>query len=237
MDTDRETQCKINRKRIASITSEKEIKAHIIGADYSDDNVFTIDIQESKGLPTGLYVNDLENQLIGNTAGLEWKYKEEDQWTSYKEEQPDLSGDKTLIVRTAATGVYLAGTTNTYQFTKDNTDDAQKYISIKHLSIEKVSSEQSDKGDYAKNAIDGNINTLWHTVYDGSDKEKSITIKLDEPVYLSVLEYVPRQVGTNGRIKDAILYVSDDGEEWTEAASISGWLNNAQSKRSYYKIL
>ena len=136
-----------------------------------------------------------------------------------------------MIVRTAATGVYLAGTTNTYQFTKDNTDDAQKYISIKHLSIEKVSSEQSDKGDYAKNAIDGNINTLWHTVYDGSDKEKSITIKLDEPVYLSVLEYVPRQVGTNGRIKDAILYVSDDGEEWTEAASISGWLNNAQSKK------
>ena len=68
-----------------------------------------------------------------------------------------------MIVRTAATGVYLAGTTNTYQFTKDNTDDAQKYISIKHLSIEKVSSEQSDKGDYAKNAIDGNINTLWHT--------------------------------------------------------------------------
>lgn len=54
-----------------------------------------------------------------------------------QEEQPDLSGDKTLIVRTAATGVYLAGTTNTYQFTKDNTDDAQKYISIKHLSIEK----------------------------------------------------------------------------------------------------
>ena len=67
---------KLTEKEIASITSEKEIKAHIIGADYSDDNVFTIDIQESKGLPTGLYVNDLENQLIGNTAGLEWKYKE-----------------------------------------------------------------------------------------------------------------------------------------------------------------
>ena len=183
MDTDMKHSVKLTEKEIASITSEKEIKAHIIGADYSDDNVFTIDIQESKGLPTGLYVNDLENQLIGNTAGLEWKYKEEDQWTSYKEEQPDLSGDKTLIVRTAAT-VYLAGTTNTYQFTKDNTDDAQKYISIKHLSIEKVSSD-SDKGDYAKNAIDGNINTYQHTVYDGSDKEKSITIKLDERISVS----------------------------------------------------
>ena len=39
---------KLTEKEIASITSEKEIKAHIIGADYSDDNVFTIDIQESQ---------------------------------------------------------------------------------------------------------------------------------------------------------------------------------------------
>lgn len=64
-------------------------------------------------------MNDLENQLIGNPTGLEWKYTEEDTWASYTEEQPDLSGDKTLIVRAAATGIYQADTkTTTYQFTK-----------------------------------------------------------------------------------------------------------------------
>ena len=223
---------KLTEKEIASITSKNDIKVHIIGADYSDDNVYTIDIQDSKGLPTGLYVNDLENQLIGNTTGLEWKYTEEDTWASYTEEQPDLSGDKTLIVRAAATGIYQADTkTTTYQFTKDGTDAVQKYISIKHLSIEKASSEQSNKGDYAQNAIDGNINTLWHTVYDGSDQEKSITIKLDEPVYLSAFEYVPRQIGVNGRTRDGILYVSSNGEDWTEAASITEWANNTQWKK------
>lgn len=223
---------KLTEKEIASITSKNDIKVHIIGADYSDDNVYTIDIQDSKGLPTGLYVNDLENQLIGNTTGLEWKYTEEDTWASYTEEQPDLSGDKTLIVRAAATGIYQADTkTTTYQFTKDGTDVVQKYISIKHLSIEKASSEQSNKGDYAQNAIDGNINTLWHTVYDGSDQEKSITIKLDEPVYLSAFEYVPRQIGVNGRTRDGILYVSSNGEDWTEAASVTEWANNTQWKK------
>ena len=223
---------KLTEKEIASITSKNDIKVHIIGADYSDDNVYTIDIQDSKGLPTGLYVNDLENQLIGNTTGLEWKYTEEDTWASYTEEQPDLSGDKTLIVRAAATGIYQADTkTTTYQFTKDGTDAIQKYISIKHLSIEKASSEQSNKGDYAQNAIDGNINTLWHTVYDGSDQEKSITIKLDEPVYLSAFEYVPRQIGVNGRTRDGILYVSSNGEDWTEAASVTEWANNTQWKK------
>lgn len=222
----------LTEKELASITSENDIKVHIVGADYSDNNVFTIDIQDSKGLPTGLYVNDLENALTGNTTGLEWKYTEKEAWTSYKEAQPDLSGDKTLIVRAAATGIYQADTkTTTYQFTKDNTDAAQKYISIKHLSIEKASSEQSNKGDYAKNAIDGNINTLWHTVYDGSDQEKSITIKLDEPVYLSAFEYVPRQVGTNGRTRDGILYVSSDGENWIEASSVTEWANNTQWKK------
>lgn len=223
---------KLTEKEIASITSKNDIKVHIIGADYSDDNVYTIDIQDSKGLPTGLYVNDLENQLIGNPTGLEWKYTEEDTWASYTEEQPDLSGDKTLIVRAAATGIYQADTkTTTYQFTKDGTDAVQKYISIKHLSIEKASSEQSNKGDYAQNAIDGNINTLWHTVYDGSDQEKSITIKLDEPVYLSAFEYVPRQIGVNGRTRDGILYVSSNGEDWTEAASVTEWANNTQWKK------
>ena len=149
-------------------------------------------------------MNDLENQLIGNPTGLEWKYTEEDTWASYTEEQPDLSGDKTLIVRAAATGIYQADTkTTTYQFTKDGTDAVQKYISIKHLSIEKASSEQSNKGDYAQNAIDGNINTLWHTVYDGSDQKKSIT--LQESVKIQYVKFVTTKNWGNGNYASAAM--------------------------------
>lgn len=221
----------LTKEELDAITSDNDIKVHIVGADYSEENVFTIDIKESKGMPSGIYANDLENKLIGNTESLEWKYEENDKWTSYKEEEPDLSGEKELIVRAAATATYLADTKqNIYKFTKEETDDTQKYISIKHLSIEKVSSEQTSSGDYAKNAIDGNINTIWHTAHNGSDQEKTIIIKVDEPVWLSAVQYVPRQIGTNGRTKDALLYVSMDGEQWTQAASVTGWSNDTNWK-------
>ena len=230
------TQCEehsvaLTKQELAEITSEHDIKVHIVGADYSDENVFTIDIKDSKGMPSGLYANDQENKLIGATKGLEWKYKEGDSFTSFDKKEPDLEGEKTLIVRAAATGIYLADTKqNSYKFTKDDTDETQKYISIKHLSIEEVSSEQTANGDHAKNAIDGNINTMWHTAYNGSDQEKMIMIKLDEPVYLSALQYVPRQTESNGRAKAAVLYVSDDKENWIEAANVTGWANNADAK-------
>ena len=221
----------LTKQELSEITSENDIKVHIIGADYSDENVFTIDIKDSKGMPSGLYANDLENKLIGDTKGLEWKYKEGDSFTSFNEKDPELEGEKTLIVRAGATGTYLADTKETsYKFTKEDTDEAHKYIGIKHLSVEEVSSEQTANGDYAKNVMDGNINTIWHTSYDGSDKEKTIIIKLDESVYLSALQYVPRQAGTNGRVKSATLYVSDDKETWIEAANVTEWENNAEAK-------
>ena len=226
-----EHSVKLTDEELAEITSENDIKIHIMGVDYSDENIFTIDIKESAGLPTNIYANDLENKLIGVTDTVEWKYEENEKWTSYSEAEPDLTGNKTLIVRAGATGIYLPeSTSTTYQFTQDNFTDAQKYISLNRLSIYSVSSEQSGNGDYAKNAIDGNINTLWHTAYNGSDTDRTIIIKVDEPVYLSAFEYVPRQIGTNGRTRKATLYVSMDGEEWTEVASVTDWANSAEWK-------
>ena len=226
-----EHQLQLTAEEIASITPEKDIKVHIVGVDYSEENIFTIDIKESLGVPSTIYANDLENKLIGATSSMQWKYKEEDNWTSYGVQEPDLTGNKTLIVRTGATGIYVAdNTSKTYNFTEENQPKNKKYIPIEHLSIHKVSSEQTANKDYAKNAIDGNINTIWHTSYDGSDSAKEITIKLDKAVYLSALQYVPRQIGSNGRTKNAKLYVSTDGENWTEVASVTNWENNASPK-------
>lgn len=222
---------KLTDTELASISSEKDIKIHIMGVDYSDANIFTIDIKDSLGLPSTLYANDLENKLIGTTNSMQWKYKAEDNWTSYSTAEPDLTGDKKVLVRAGATGVYLAeNTSTTYTFTQDNQPDTQKYISINHLSIQEVSSEQTGSDNYAKYAIDGNINTIWHTAHDGSDSARTIIIKLDKPVYLSALQYVPRQNGTNGRTKNATLYVSMDNNNWTIAGNASNWENNSNAK-------
>ena len=218
-------------EQIKSITTESDIKVHIMGVDYSEDNVYTIDIQNSSGLPSNLYANDLENKLIGATSAMEWKCNEDDEWTSYSKEEPDLSGNKSIIVRMGATGVHLADTnTKTYTFTEDDQSNTQKYISIDRLSVYEVSSEEPGHSASAQNAIDGNINTIWHSNWNGNDSDRYITIKLDEPTYISALEYVPRQSGSNGRIKNGKILVSMDGSEWTEISTITNWANTAASK-------
>ncbi len=221
----------LTQQEINSITSENDIYVHIVGVNYEENNLYKIDIKDSEGLPATLYANDLENKLIGAIDAMQWKYSKEDGWTSYKIQQPDLTGDKTVIVRVGATGVYLASeSSETYTFTQNNEPDNRKYVPISHLSIQGVSTEATAQGRHAQNAIDGNINTNWHSAWNGSDKEKYITIQLDEPKYLTSLEYFPVQ-GGNGKIKNAVISVSMDGENWTEVVPGTDWAYNMDTKR------
>ncbi len=224
-----EHKVQLTNEEIESITAENDILVHIVGAGYEEENIYRIDILKGT-IPTNLYNNDLENKIIGATDLMEWKYTENDSWTSYKEQIPDLTGDKTVTVRTGATGVYLPSDELTFSFTEDNQLDTQKYISIDHLSIFQVSSEELGTNEGAQNAIDGNIHTMWHSSWNGDDSERYIIIELDEPKYISALEYVPRQIGNNGRIKEGQILVSMDGKTWTDVATITNWADSPDSK-------
>ena len=94
-------------------------------------------------------------------------------------------GDRKLLVRAKAKGLYTASDIIEYQFTQDTDTETQKYVPIKHLSIESYSTESADSARpfYALNAIDGNINTLWHTDFAVSiaGQRAYVTIKLDSP--------------------------------------------------------
>ena len=149
----------LTSQEIESITAENDILIHIVGADYKDENIYRIDIIKGK-TPTNLYNNDFENKVIGATDIMEWKYSQNDSWTSYKQQIPDLTGNKTVIIRVGATGVYLPSDELTYSFTENNQLDTQKYISIDNLAIFQVSSEEPGYSEGAQNAIDGNINTI-----------------------------------------------------------------------------
>ena len=56
------------------------------------------------------YLNDLENRLIGisNVESLEWKIEGDNSWTSYSEKEPIVVGNKKLLVRSKATGIFIA---------------------------------------------------------------------------------------------------------------------------------
>lgn len=78
-------------------------------------------------------------------------------------------------------------------------------------------------------AFDEDLGTNWHSSWAGDGLNKPVIITLTEQVVLKGFEYIPRQTGVNGRIKDATLYIIDE-EGNQEEFQISGWANNAESK-------
>ncbi|HBA37080.1 MAG TPA: hypothetical protein DCY94_00015, partial [Firmicutes bacterium] len=212
---DQPHKLQLTPEQIASITSANDIYVHIVGVNYDEKNLYKIDITDG-ALLSEMYANDLENRIVGVDLVTEWRYKETDPWTSYSVSSPDLTGNKTVQVRQAATGTRLASNTSEmFTFTEDNQPDTRKYIPVSHLSVHAVSSEAVNNGGAALKAIDANYNTRWHSAWNGSDTNRFFVIKLDKPVYLSAVEFVPAG-GGNGKIFDGTIWGSTDGENWVE---------------------
>ena len=218
----------LTKEEIASITADNDIYIHIVGTDYTDANIYKIDI-EDQALLDNLYANDLENRIVGVDLNTQWRYSGTDKWTLYSTESPDLTGNKTVQVRQKETGNKMASpVSDEFKFTEDNQPDKRKYIRVADLQIEEFSTESVDKGRpfYAPNAIDGNINTRWHTDfrYDVIKEKQNpfITIKLNEPRYISAVEFVQTKykVDDPDAIKNVTVFVSTDGKDWKEAGKI-----------------
>jgi len=86
------------------------------------------------------------------------------------------------------------------------------------LTVIKVDSEEiAGENGSATNAVDGNLDTFWHTVWQDNAPEPphEIIIQLGEPATLKGFTYVPRQDDSeNGTIKDYEFYVSTDGKDF-----------------------
>jgi len=95
-----------------------------------------------------------------------------------------------------------------------------------------ATSEQTDEGP-AKNAIDNNPDTYWHTRYDPNPTKvpHEIIIDLGKTQSLNGFSYLARQDGgVNGRVKDFEIYVSDDQTNWGEPA-LKGTLQNSMNEQ------
>lgn len=231
-------KCKLSNEEIASITAENDIYVHIVGVNYSENNLYKIDITEQSS-PNNLYANDWENKVIGATEAVEWRYTQNDEWTSYGVDSPDLTGNKTIQVRLSATGTKLASpASELYTFTQDNQPDTRKYIPIEHLSIHSYSTQSTDNNRpyFAPNAIDGNIHTMWHTDFAENvlqtGNKPFIAIELDKPRNISAVEFVQGKWRDADPvyIKNAIIYVSNDGETWIEAGRTENCEQNLEFK-------
>lgn len=86
------------------------------------------------------------------------------------------------------------------------------------LEVVYASSQESGYGD-AKHLVDGNAETLWHTMYSVTVAQYPHWIDFDalEPQEIKGFTFLPRtDASTNGDIKDYSISVSLDGKQWTE---------------------
>lgn len=218
------TEVTLTDEELARVTEENDILVKLQGA----VNYYTIDITKAN-TPSNLYRNDAENRLIGTVDGLEWSSDEGNNWKDLANDTT-FEGDQVVQVRSKATGTVKASDIATYTFTEDTDTVSRKYIPLKYISYVGTSSEEVKQGGSATNALDGKPNTMWHTLWAGGDNERYITVKFDEPRYLTSINYTPRQSGNNGRFLDAEVYVSMDGEDWMLAGTANNWADNAKVK-------
>lgn len=95
----------------------------------------------------------------------------------------------------------------------------QSFGKIESIPLEVVyASSQEVSGGNAKYLIDGNSETIWHTMYSVTVAQYPHWIDFDTSREQSIkgFTYMPRQDGDNGDIKDYSLSVSSDGKTWTE---------------------
>jgi len=84
------------------------------------------------------------------------------------------------------------------------------------------SEELRGENGAAKNAIDGNSATIWHTEWYGSDPvhPHDVQINLGKAYELGALGYLPRQRGPiNGTILGYEVHLSQDGSNWNQVAT------------------
>lgn len=111
-----------------------------------------------------------------------------------------------------------------------------EYEAIENVPVEVVyvSSEEGPGGEVAKNLVDGNPNTIWHTMYSITVPKYPHWIDLDcnETKTIKGFTYLPRQDGAiNGNIKAYKVELSSDGKTWSAPVAQGEFQNNSKEQK------
>ena len=115
------------------------------------------------------------------------------------------------------------GQVETYAYSdklgKSMTTTAQFPIYVDRSGWKVVSVSSENRGEEAKNAIDGDLTTIWHSRWSENEAKHPHEIVIDMGGLLEIDQFIyqPRD-SENGRIKDYELYFSKDGQTWGEPA-------------------
>lgn len=220
--------------------------------DGNFESIWSTALNGSAGLPQSITLNLGFKQFVnkikylprqyGGTNGIITEYNvsvsldgnnytlvSSGQWNADKLEKVDTFDTvEALYVKLEATagigGFASAAELNVY---RDLSKPAPTPIEKKLMKASAVSFQS---GSEAAKAIDGDSNSVWHTKWDGSDKlPQSIILDLGKAYSISQFRYAPRKDAGNGTITSYNLYVSSDGQTYSNISS-GTWIRNNVKK-------
>lgn len=201
--------------QLDSIKPETDIKVSLEGTTV----VHVIDIlSQQSPKDKKVYLNDDEDLFVGSVEHLQYKAGNVQEWTAYPQNglNNDLrfTGNQDVSIRYAAHGRYVTSEECAgYKFTESKDSPDNKYLQLRNVTLHKYSSQNNDRSEAAKNIIDGNANTHYHSSYSG-DQTRELEFVFDKPRHISSIGYLPYGSG-NGCVQTAAIYGSNDGKEWT----------------------
>ena len=87
---------------------------------------------------------------------------------------------------------------------------------LKKLNISSAQATSHQSGEDASRAIDGDVNTLWHSQYTGTTFPVTFTATFASKTHVDLMRYVPRTNGDNGNwLKVEV--------EYSESKSVNKW--------------
>jgi hypothetical protein len=102
------------------------------------------------------------------------------------------------------------------------------------LKVVKADSEETAGEDgKAANAVDGDLNTHWHTQWQDASPPcpHEIVIELPPATTIKGFTYLPRQDDSeNGTIKGYEFYISNDGQDFGQPVAKGEWENSKDLK-------
>ncbi|MBE8723277.1 glycoside hydrolase family 2 TIM barrel-domain containing protein [Sphingobacterium pedocola] len=108
--------------------------------------------------------------------------------------------------------------------------DFEKIESIA-MTVVFSSSEERGEGN-ASHLVDGDLSTIWHTMYSVTVAQYPHWVDFDAGDVKTIkgFTYTPRQDGPNGNIKEYKLQVSTDGKNWSDSIIEGKFENNFKPK-------
>ena len=80
-------------------------------------------------------------------------------------------------------------------------------------TLDATASDFQKDGSDPTNVLDGKLSTIWHSDWNITTGEHSLTLTSANPMSVEGIVYTPRQTGTNGNIQKYRVEVRADGKE------------------------